>query len=108
MTVPRPPGHERAPVAAVGPLARNSLTTWGASRRRRPKTSETIAQQILGDMVAEDTQPGTSLPAEATMMARYGAGRGSVREALRILEVHGLLTIKTGPGGGPVLNEVTP
>ena len=43
------------------------------------------------------------LPAESTMVEQYGAGRGSVREALRILEVNGLVTLKPGPRGGPVV-----
>lgn len=41
------------------------------------------------------------------MLATFDVGRGSLREALRILEVHGLLTIRPGPGGGPVLGEVS-
>ncbi|CAO5184950.1 HTH gntR-type domain-containing protein [Frankia sp. AiPs1] len=46
---------------------------------------------------------GASLPSEAEMISSFGASRGSVREALRILEVQGLITIRPGPGGGPVL-----
>ncbi|WP_175084923.1 FadR/GntR family transcriptional regulator [Candidatus Frankia nodulisporulans] len=46
---------------------------------------------------------GASLPGEAEMISSYGASRSSVREALRILEVQGLITIRPGPGGGPVL-----
>ena len=40
------------------------------------------------------------------MLARYRVGRGSLREALRILEVYGLIAIRPGPGGGPVVQEV--
>lgn len=39
------------------------------------------------------------------MLGTYGVGRGTLREALRCLEMQGVVTIKTGPGGGPVVNE---
>src|SRR5688572_11801527 len=42
------------------------------------------------------------------MLERFDIGRGSLREALRILEVNGLVTIKTGPGGGPIVAESNP
>ena len=41
------------------------------------------------------------------MIEEYGVGRAFVREALRILEVQGLISIKAGPGGGPVVAEVS-
>jgi GntR family transcriptional regulator, transcriptional repressor for pyruvate dehydrogenase complex len=37
------------------------------------------------------------------MLERYRVGRASLREGLRILEIQGLITIKPGPGGGPVV-----
>ena len=40
------------------------------------------------------------------MLKRYGVGRASLREALRILEIYGIIKIKPGPGGGPVVDSV--
>lgn len=40
------------------------------------------------------------------MLQEYRVGRGSLREALRILEVHGLISIKPGPRGGPTVDQV--
>jgi DNA-binding FadR family transcriptional regulator len=37
------------------------------------------------------------------MLERFGIGRSSLREALRILEVNGLVTLKPGPKGGPIV-----
>ena len=37
------------------------------------------------------------------MLERYQTGRGTLREALRFLEFQGVLTLKPGPGGGPIL-----
>ena len=42
------------------------------------------------------------------MMAHYDVGRGSLREALRMLELNGLVSLKPGPGGGPVVEAVNP
>ena len=44
------------------------------------------------------------LPPEREMLEQYGVARGTLREALRYLEMQGVLTIKPGPGGGPVVN----
>ena len=71
------------------------------------KVSELVARAILEDTVARDLPPGTMLPSEAQMLQQFNVGRASLREALRILEVHGLIRVKPGPGGGPVLAEVS-
>jgi DNA-binding FadR family transcriptional regulator len=46
------------------------------------------------------------LPPEASMLEKYGVGRASLREALRLLEVQGLIVIRPGPGGGPMVAQV--
>ncbi|MBE1536977.1 FadR/GntR family transcriptional regulator [Actinomadura algeriensis] len=75
--------------------------------KRGVKVGEAIAQDIVRKIVAEGLAPGTPLPSEAQMIEEYGVGRGSLREALRILEVHGLISIKPGPRGGPMVGEVS-
>src|SRR5690606_33032560 len=47
-----------------------------------------------------------TLEPEGAMLRRYRVARASLREALRILEIHGLIRIKPGPGGGPVVAAV--
>ncbi len=68
--------------------------------------SEAIARDIVRRIGAEGLLPGTQLPPEAKMLEEYRVGRGSLREALRILEVHGLISIKPGPRGGPTVDQV--
>jgi DNA-binding FadR family transcriptional regulator len=68
--------------------------------------SEAIARDIVRRIGAERLPPGTQLPPEAKMLEEYRVGRGSLREALRILEVHGLISIKPGPRGGPTVDQV--
>jgi DNA-binding FadR family transcriptional regulator len=77
------------------------------SRKRPEKASEQIAQQIVHDIVARGLRTGDRLPLEAEMVEQYGFSRSSLREGLRLLEVQGLIRIKPGPGGGPVVGSVS-
>jgi GntR family transcriptional repressor for pyruvate dehydrogenase complex len=69
------------------------------------KTAILVAQRIVDEIVDEDLQPGAALLPERVMLPRYEVARGTLRESLRILETYGLITIKTGPGGGPVVAD---
>lgn len=84
-----------------------------AGIRRRPigrtlKRAEQVAREILNDVGLQQLGPGSPLPSEAVMLKTYDVSRGTLREALRILEVYGLITIKPGPSGGPRLLSVSP
>lgn len=71
--------------------------------KRGSKIAEAIARDILTRVCEGGLVAGSQLPSEAQMLADYDVGRASLREALRILEVHGVIKIKAGPGGGPVV-----
>jgi DNA-binding FadR family transcriptional regulator len=73
---------------------------------RQHKAAEVLARRILQDAAAEGLEPGDQLIPEAKMIKLYGAGRASIREALRILETHGVVSIRPGRGGGPVLQSL--
>jgi DNA-binding FadR family transcriptional regulator len=83
-------------------MSRNAAATVP---RRGEKKSEVLARQILHDVLARRLRPGAMLTPEATMLQEYEVGRTTLREALRILEVQGILAIRPGPGGGPVIAE---
>jgi DNA-binding FadR family transcriptional regulator len=71
----------------VGPIT--TTTTSGA-------LADALREQILAGHVGE----GTALPPERAIVDETGLGRGSVREALRVLEAEGLIRTKTGRHGG--------
>jgi len=75
---------------------------------RAIKTSERIAAAIVSEIISLELKPGDRLPNEAAMVEQFRVGRGSLREALRILEVHGLISLRSGPGGGPEVIAVNP
>jgi DNA-binding FadR family transcriptional regulator len=78
----------------------------GTSVVGRPeKTSQGVARVIINEVVDRGLEPGTVLMAESQMKEVYDVSRGSLREALRILELLGFIQMKTGPGGGPVVSE---
>ncbi|MGE0665839.1 MAG: FadR/GntR family transcriptional regulator [Sphingomonadales bacterium] len=86
--------------------ARPARKRADADSGRRPlKISETIAHEILRDIVDQGLTSGDRLPREADMLVQYGISRSSLREALRLLEVQGLIRIRPGPGGGPVVGD---
>lgn len=76
----------------------------GVPQRRTEKISEIVAREIVHDM--RGMPSGSKLPPEAVMLDKYRVGRASLREALRLLEVQGLIIIRPGPGGGPVVAAV--
>jgi DNA-binding FadR family transcriptional regulator len=76
--------------------------------RRGTKVPETVARAILREIVRSELPPGAKLPPEHVLQEQYGVARSSLREALRILEAQGLIVMRTGAGGGPVVGEVNP
>ncbi|GAA1852478.1 FadR/GntR family transcriptional regulator [Microbacterium koreense] len=59
----------------------------------------TVLERIETDLLEGRLAPGDRLPPERELASTLGVGRSSVREALRVLEVMGL--IRTGTGSGP-------
>ncbi|MFP5306271.1 MAG: FadR/GntR family transcriptional regulator, partial [Gammaproteobacteria bacterium] len=88
------------------PFARQAVLKRAG--RRNMKTSEVVALQIVRDIVARQLKPGDKLPLEAELLKNYRVSRSSLREALRLLEVQDLISIRPGPGGGTVVGKVHP
>lgn len=72
---------------------------------RPPKAAMLVAQRIVRDALRDNLKPGDLLLPERTMLEKYQTGRGTLREALRLLEFQGVIALKPGPRGGPVLQS---
>ncbi len=59
---------------------------------------ERIATDLRAAIVRGDHLPGSKLPTEAELSRHYGAGRGTVRAALRAVEAEGLVASRQGSG----------
>lgn len=73
---------------------------------RRVRLHEEIVIQLAELIRQGQLQPGDRLPPERELADRFGVSRSSVREALRILELHGLVARR--PGTGTVIAGGTP
>lgn len=79
----------------------------GQRRPRHRKRSDVVAEEIKRLITDGSLTPGDRLPRESELQAQFGASKGTIREALKSLEVQGFLKISTGPAGGGTLIEVT-
>ncbi|MEO8737148.1 MAG: GntR family transcriptional regulator, partial [Edaphobacter sp.] len=66
--------------------------------------SEEIAQQIMDLISNGDLKPGQRLPSERELCKNFGAGRSSLREALRCLSIMGVLNARVGEGTSVALD----
>ena len=76
-------------------------------RIRQLKRSDLVAEEIKRLITDRSLNPGDRLPRESELQAQFGASKGTIREALKSLEVQGFLKISTGPSGGGTIIEVT-
>lgn len=83
-------GAERAAAALPAALMRGQgLALWR-------QIAATLEQEIAG--AAETAGPGTRLPTEAVLAARFGVNRHTVRRAMEELEARGLIRVEQGRG----------
>ncbi|MDD9340869.1 FadR/GntR family transcriptional regulator [Providencia heimbachae] len=73
----------------------------------RIKRTDEIVNAIKETIMANNLTPGDRLPQEKELIERYSASKSTVREALKSLEVQGLIKTKTGPGGGAFIDSMT-
>ena len=82
------------PFAAPGPV-----TVTGGPREK----SQSVAEQIRRSIIDGELNDGDSLGREQDIIERFAVSRPTVREALRILEAEGLVTVLRGVHGGVVV-----
>lgn len=72
-----------------------------------PKRADLVVEQIKSWIAEEGLHPGDRLPQERELMHHFGVSKGTMREALKSLEVQGLIRVSTGPKGGASVASVS-
>jgi GntR family transcriptional repressor for pyruvate dehydrogenase complex len=75
------------------------------ARATRPRAFHAIVEQVRADVFAQRRRPGDRLPPEPALAEQFGVSRMGVREALRVLELQGLVEVRHGYGGGVFVAE---
>ena len=74
---------------------------------RQSKIFQDVVDQIQEAILSGRLQPGDVLPSERELKETLQVSRGTLREALRVLEQKGLIHIKLGVGGGAVVRDAS-
>ncbi|HWC69441.1 MAG TPA: FCD domain-containing protein [Acidimicrobiales bacterium] len=67
------------------------------------KLGEVLAERIENEIIARGWPVGEVLGSEAELIAKYDVSRAVFREAMRIVDHHGVAEMRRGPGGGLVV-----
>ena len=91
------------------PVANSNAETMleGLGRIKVPKSSDVLAERLKQEILSDGYTLGASLPTERELVSTTGLSRGSVREALRILEAQGLVHTRAGRYGGTTVSQPT-
>lgn len=73
-----------------------------------PKLGHRVSLRIANDIAGAQLKPGSRLGSEPEMRERYGVSRAVFREAARTLELHSIVQVRRGLGGGLVVGEPDP
>jgi DNA-binding FadR family transcriptional regulator len=67
---------------------------------RQPRLAELVASRLREEILSGRLTDGDSLPRQEDLLARFQVGVPSIREAMRILETEGLVSVRRGNIGG--------
>ncbi|WGX95527.1 FadR/GntR family transcriptional regulator [Nocardioides sp. L-11A] len=72
---------------------------------RFARLAEQIADDLRTRLLVGDLSDATELPVEETLRLHYGVSKPTFREAVRVLEAEGLITVRRGAIGGAVVHR---
>ncbi|MBW0089858.1 FadR family transcriptional regulator [Pseudonocardia sp. KRD-184] len=71
----------------------------------RPQRAADLIATQLRRRIITSMEDGTALPPEAVLMERFQVARQTLRDAFRVLETEGLLTVRRGAQGGAIVHR---
>jgi GntR family transcriptional repressor for pyruvate dehydrogenase complex len=75
---------------------------------RQPRVAEIVASTLRNRILSGDLRDSAELPKQEELFAEFGVSMPSIREALRILETEGLVTVRRGARGGALVHRPDP
>ncbi|MBA3010532.1 MAG: FadR family transcriptional regulator [Proteobacteria bacterium] len=75
-------------------------------RAKQNRVFQDVVDQIQDAILEGKLAPGQKLPAERDLKDMFNTSRGTLREALRVLEQKGLIEIKLGVAGGAIVKQI--
>lgn len=75
-------------------------------KAKQNRVFQDVVEQIQDAILSGKLEPGTKLPAERELKDMFNTSRGTLREALRVLEQKGLIEIKLGVAGGAIVKQI--
>ncbi len=65
---------------------------------QRKTLAQEVADRLIEGISSDEYAIGEKLPIESELMKIYGVGRSSIREAIKILSIQGILNVQQGVG----------
>jgi DNA-binding FadR family transcriptional regulator len=84
------------------------LPRRGRARLRQPRVAEMLADVLREQILSGELADGGLLPKQDDLLAEYRTSKASAREAFRILETEGLISVQRGNVGGAVVHRPKP
>ncbi len=75
-------------------------TTESFLTSSRISLGEAIARELEQEITGGELQPGQRLGTKEDLRTRFGVALATINEAIRLLEMRGMLRARPGPGGG--------
>jgi len=75
-------------------------------KAKQNRVFQDVVEQIQEAILSGELEPGRKLPAERDLKDMFNTSRGTLREALRVLEQKGLIEIKLGVAGGAIVKQI--
>jgi GntR family transcriptional regulator, transcriptional repressor for pyruvate dehydrogenase complex len=99
-----PPAGQESPIAPASRSRRDGAPDIVFQPARPRRAFDEIIGQIKAMIQDGTLQPGDRLPSERALAEQFAVSRNTVREALRMLEIAGLVQLKRGASGGSFIS----
>ena len=81
------------------------IKSLGFQKAKKNRIFQDVVDQIQEAILSNELKSGDMLPAERDLRETFNVSRGTLREALRVLEHKGLIEIRLGTSGGAIVKN---